>query len=117
METIHFGGLSATTQQLTVMSRVVESDQRLFHDKVFPQLLKAFGVTDWKLELPTPEEKAEATIIAQTQQKVAIASQLAQMGFSVELKDKEEVDMRQYDLNVNERDSKKGIIPILNMAK
>jgi len=96
-----FGGLSATTQQLTVMSRVVESDQRLFHDKVFPQLLKAFGVTDWKLELPTPEEKAEATIIAQTQQKVAIASQLAQMGFSVELKDKEEVDMKELEFVVS----------------
>ena len=33
------------------------------------------------------------------------------------LSNKEEVDMRQYDLNVNERDSKKGIIPILNMVK
>jgi len=96
-----FGGLSATTQQLTVMSRVVESDQRLFHDKVFPQLLKAFGITDWKLELPTPEEKAEATIIAQTQQKVAIASQLAQMGFSVELKDKQEVDMKELEFVVS----------------
>ena len=30
-----FGGLSTQTQQLVVMSRVVEGDQRLFHEKVF----------------------------------------------------------------------------------
>ena len=34
-----FGGLSTQTQQLVVMSRVVESDQRLFHEKVFPKIL------------------------------------------------------------------------------
>jgi len=88
-----FGGLSSTTQNLTVMSRVVESDQRLFHEKVFPELLKAFGVTDYEIELPRPEEKADATIISHTQQKVAMASQLSQLGFNVELKEKDEVDL------------------------
>ena len=34
-----FGGLSTQTQQLVVMSRVVESDKRLLHEKVFPQIL------------------------------------------------------------------------------
>ena len=32
------------------MSRVVESDQRLLHEKVFPQLLDAFGITDYEFE-------------------------------------------------------------------
>jgi len=82
-----FGGLSTQTQQLVVMSRVVEGDQRLFHEKVFPKLLDAFGITDWRLELPQPEEKAEATRIQFAQQKVAIANQYAQLGFTVELKD------------------------------
>ena len=82
-----FGGLSTQTQQLVVMSRVVEGDQRMFHDKVFPLILEAFGVTDWTLELPTPEEKAEATRISFSQQRVAVASQLNQMGFTVKLKD------------------------------
>ena len=53
-----FGGLSQQTTQLTVMSRVVEGDQRLFHEKVFPLILQAFGITDWKLVLPNPEDKA-----------------------------------------------------------
>ena len=85
-----FGGLSTQTQQLVVMSRVVEGDQRMFHDKVFPLILDAFGITDWKLELPTPEEKAEATRISFAQQRVAVASQLNQMGFTVKLKDQGE---------------------------
>jgi len=82
-----FGGLSTQTQQLVVMSRVVEGDQRMFHDKVFPLLLDAFGITDWTLILPTPEEKAEATRISFAQQRVAVASQLNQMGFTVKLQD------------------------------
>jgi len=82
-----FGGLSTQTQQLVVMSRVVESDQRLFHEKVFPKILKAFGVTDFELILPTPEEKAEATRISFAQQRVGIASQLAQLGFEIKLKE------------------------------
>ena len=82
-----FGGLSTQTQQLVVMSRVVEGDQRMFHDKVFPILLEAFGITDWSLELPTPEEKAEATRISFAQQRVSVASQLNQMGFTVRLQD------------------------------
>ena len=84
-----FGGLSTQTQQLVVMSRVVEGDQRLFHEKVFPQILEAFGITDWTLWLPQPEERAEATRIQFAQQKVAIAQQYAQLGFNVALKDQD----------------------------
>ena len=81
-----FGGLSTQTQQLVVMSRVVEGDQRIFHEKVFPVMLDMFGITDWKLELLTPEEKAEATQLQFVQQKVMIASQLLQDGYDVKLK-------------------------------
>jgi hypothetical protein len=82
-----FGGLSTQTQQLVVMSRVVEGDQRLYHEKIFPQLLEAFGVTDWGLKLPNPEEKAEATRISFSQQKAQIANQFIALGFEVRLKD------------------------------
>ena len=82
-----FGGLSTQTQQLVVMSRVVEGDQRLFHEKVFPQLLEAFGVTDWNISLKVPEEKAEATRISFAQQRVSMASQLNNMGFTIKLKE------------------------------
>tara|TARA_R110002051_G_scaffold325117_1_gene425845 strand:+ start:1357 stop:3273 length:1917 start_codon:yes stop_codon:yes gene_type:complete len=84
-----FGGMSTQTQQLVVMSRVVEGDQRLFHDKVFPQLLRAFGITDYELKLPQPEEKAENTRLAFAQQKIQIVNQFSQMGFDVHLKEQD----------------------------
>ena len=82
----NFGGLSQQTAQLTVMGRVVERDQRQIMEKIFPAILSNFGITDWKLVLPNPEEKAEATRIAQSQQRAAIAQQMLTMGFDVQLK-------------------------------
>ena len=84
-----FGGLSTQTQQLVVMSRVVEGDQRLFTEKVFPQLLDAFGITDYDVSLPTPEEKAENTRLSFAQQKVAIVNQFSQLGFDIKLKEQD----------------------------
>ena len=84
-----FGGMSTQTQQLVVMSRVVEGDQRIFHEKVFPQMLKMFGITDWKLVLPQPEEKAENTRLSFTQQKAQIINQFAALGFEIKLKDQD----------------------------
>ena len=94
-----FGGLSQQTSQLTVMSRVVEGDQRLFHEKVIPLLLKAFGITDWTLKLPNPEEKAENTKLAMAQQRISIATQYLNMGFDVKLKDTD-VDMLEAEFMV-----------------
>jgi hypothetical protein len=84
-----FGGMSTQTQQLVVMSRVVEGDQRIFHEKIFPQLLKMFGITDWKLVLPQPEEKAENTRLSFAQQKAQIINQFAALGFDIRLKDQD----------------------------
>ena len=82
-----FGGLSTQTQQLVVMSRVVEGDQRLFHEKVFPLLLENMGVTDWEIVLPNPEEKAEATKISFAQQRAQVVMMYQQLGYEVRLKD------------------------------
>jgi hypothetical protein len=80
-----FGGLTQQTLQLTVMSRVVERDQRQIMEKVFSAIIDNFGITDYKMTLPNPEEKAEATRIAQSQQRAAIAAQMLNMGFDVVL--------------------------------
>ena len=84
-----FGGMSSQTQQLVVMSRVVEGDQRLMHEKVFPQLLDAFGVTDYEILLRQPEEKAENTRLTFAHQKIQIANQFAGLGFDVKLKEQD----------------------------
>lgn len=95
-----FGGLSTQTQGLQVMSRVVEADQRLFHEKVFPLILEAYGVTDWTLSLPHPEEKAEATRINFASQRVQIAKQLNDLGFDLVLK-QQDSDMDDVDFIVS----------------
>ena len=84
-----FGGLSTQTQQLMVMSRVVEADQRMFHEKVFPLILDAFGITDWEIHLPHPEEKAEATRINFSSQRVQIAKVLSELGCDITLRQQE----------------------------
>jgi len=80
-----FGGLTQQTTQLTVMSRVVERDQRQIMEKIFRAIIDNFGISDYKMVLPNPEEKAEATRIAQSQQRAAIAQQMLNMGFDVVL--------------------------------
>lgn len=95
-----YGGLSSQTQQLTVMSRVVEADQRIIHEKIFPLILEAFGITDWIFELPQPEEKAEATRISFAQQRISAANMLVQMGFDVKIRSTE-VGLDEIDFSVS----------------
>jgi hypothetical protein len=80
------GGISGQTQQLKVFSSVIQSDQRMFNQKIFPQLLESFGITDWMIHLRPPEEKIEGEILTLAQQKVAIAMQMQQLGFDIKLK-------------------------------
>ena len=80
------GGISGQTQQLKVFNDVIQADQKLYNDLVFLKLMKAFGITDWRLELRPPEEKVEGQILQLAQQKVQIAAEMLQMGFKVELK-------------------------------
>lgn len=80
------GGLSGQTQQLKVFSNVIEADQKRYNEKVFPQIMDAFGITDWRIKLQTPEEKVESVVLQQAQQKILIASTMLQMGFDVKLK-------------------------------
>jgi predicted Zn-ribbon and HTH transcriptional regulator len=80
------GGMSSQTAQLVVTSRVVESDQSIFNDKMYPFLCEAFGIDDWEIRLKVPEEKAESTRIQFGQQRIAAANMLHMMGFDVKLK-------------------------------
>jgi len=77
------GGLNAESQQLVVMSRVVEGAQRSYHTDVFPKLLEAFGITDWKLMLAVPEEQSELMRLQILQQRLTFAQGMGQLGFGV----------------------------------
>ncbi len=78
------GGLNNEQQQLTVMSRVVEGAQRVFHEQVFPALMLHFGITDWELKLATPEEESELAEIEIMTSRAIWAQTLQAMGFGVE---------------------------------
>jgi hypothetical protein len=80
------GGLSGQTQQLKVFNDVVQADQRIYNEKVFPVLMTAFGITDWVLELRPPEEKVEGQILQLVQQRTVIANAMLAMGFKVAMK-------------------------------
>jgi hypothetical protein len=77
------GGLNNESQQLVVMSRVVEGKQRIYHETVFPPLLASFGITDWTLKLRQPEEMSELAGLQVQTSKAAWASQMASMGFGI----------------------------------
>jgi hypothetical protein len=80
------GGISGETQQLKVFNDVIQADQRIFNEKVFPIFMEAFGITDWELKLRPPEEKVEGQQLQLVQQRAVIAQQMLQMGFDVDLK-------------------------------
>lgn len=80
------GAMSGQSQQLKVFSNIIDADQRRYNEKMFPQLLKAFHITDWDLKLLPPEEKVDSMVLQQAQQRVAIATQMMTLGFQVELK-------------------------------
>jgi len=82
--TAGIGGLNSESQQLVVMSRVVEGAQRSYHTDVFPKLLEAFGITDWQLKLAMPEEQSELMRLEVSQSKLTFATGMAQIGFGVE---------------------------------
>jgi intein/homing endonuclease len=78
------GVVLSNSQQLTVMSRVVEGAQRSYHTDVFPKLQRALKIGDWHLKIRTPEETSELVEIQITQAKASVAQTFAGMGFGVE---------------------------------
>lgn len=85
------GGLNNESQQLTVMSRVVEGAQRSYHTDVFPLFEKALGVRDWHLKIRMPEETNELIELQIMQTKATVAQMMAGMGFGVEWDSEDEV--------------------------
>ena len=78
------GGISGQTQQLVVMSRVIETDQNILNNIVIPKILIGRGVTDWKKQLKTPEQKTEETILRFNSEQAGLAQQMQGMGFEIE---------------------------------
>lgn len=88
-DTSESGGLNNESQQLVVMSRVVEGAQRGYHTDVFPKIEAALGVQDYKLFVQTPEEASELKEIEVWQARATLAQTMASIGFGVNFEDEE----------------------------
>lgn len=95
-DTSESGGLNNESQQLVVMSRVVESAQRSYHSDVFPKIEAALGVSDFTLFVQTPEEATELKEIEVYQARATLAQTMAAMGFGVNLDDPESFQFSYY---------------------
>jgi hypothetical protein len=78
------GGLNNEGLQVTVTTRAALKGQRIYDEKIFPWIVKQFGIEDWNLELITPEEKDEMAELQREQLKIQNARAMLDMGFDVE---------------------------------
>lgn len=78
------GGLNNESLQLTVTNTALEEGQETYNEKVFPFILKAFGITDYEMILEEPEEKDEIEEERKLEIKIGNAVKMSDMGFSVE---------------------------------
>jgi uncharacterized protein with PIN domain len=81
------GGLNNEGMQITVTNRAVERGQMIFNDKVFPFMLKQFGIFDYELVLMPNEEQDEAADQELMNKKILNARAMLEMGFEVQFKD------------------------------
>ncbi len=78
------GGLNNEGLQIVVTNRAVEDAQRIYHEKVFPWILKQFGILEWEIKLLPSEEKDEMADLQREYQKILNAQGMATLGFDVD---------------------------------
>ncbi len=79
------GGLNNEGLQITVTNRAIETGQAIYNEKVFPEILRQFGVTDFEYVLLPSEEQDEMAELQREAQKIQNARMMLDMGFDVEL--------------------------------
>lgn len=88
-DTSSSGGLNNEGLQVTVTTRAALKGQDPFNKKLFPWLMKQFGVSDFNYLLNSPEEKDEMAEKQRFQIDVQSAQAMKQMGFDVKYVDGE----------------------------
>jgi hypothetical protein len=78
------GGLNNEGLQITVTNRAVASGQRIWNDGIFPELLKAFKITDWIMYLPPSEEEDQMAELERESLRIGNARQMYDMDFEIE---------------------------------
>ncbi len=75
------GGLNNQSQEVTRMSRGAQASQDVYNVDVLPDILYAFGITDWRLTLSDAEERSELMEWNLKQAKAQWVSTLVSAGF------------------------------------
>jgi len=84
-------GLANEGLQLTVTTRAVETEQKLFNEKVLEWVVRQFGIEDWKLILNQSEESDRSAQLQRESMRIDIAMKLKE-GFGLRPKPKIGVD-------------------------
>ena len=79
------GGLNNEGLQITVTNRAVEFGQGIWNKKMFPKLLKQFGIVDFDYELNPSEEQDEVAEVDLKLKKTQHAQMMQSMGYETEL--------------------------------
>ena len=94
MDTGKSGGLNNEGLQVLVTNRAVEFGHKVYTADLFPRLLKAMEVTDWKLTLYPSEEEDEITRLRRDEMEVNIAQRMSMLGYHAELLEEGTRDIR-----------------------
>lgn len=82
------GGLNNEGLQVTITNRAVERAQAIYNEKVFPFILRQFGIDGWNCRLVSVEARNELTELQIEAQKIQNARMMLDMGFKVERDEK-----------------------------
>ena len=80
-DTVAGYGLANEGLQVLVTNRAIESEQRIFNDKVLPWLMKQLGVKDWQIQVIPSEGRDIVARIQREQMRIQNAMRMMEMGY------------------------------------
>jgi predicted nucleic acid-binding Zn ribbon protein/DNA-directed RNA polymerase subunit RPC12/RpoP len=81
---IQKSGATNAGLDVTVTNKAIQYQQRVWNFKIFPALLHEFGITDWNLKLPQPEQKDQELAEKVKLIKAQRAKVMESLGFEIE---------------------------------
>ena len=87
MNDVSGGGLNNEGMQIVVSNRSISYSQSVYNRLVFPQLLDAFGITEWEITLTPHEEEDEIMQLRRDEMAIRNMMQMKQSGYEAKLRD------------------------------
>ena len=87
MNDVTGGGLNNEGMQIVVSNRSVSYSQSVYDRLVFPALMEAFGIDEWKISLTPHEEEDEIMQMRRDEMAIRNMMQMKQAGYKAKLRD------------------------------